>query len=218
MNLSIEQMIVIFGKGKIGEPLEKLMAHFGIESKSIDYKEWDEGLFEKADQIIVHQAIKPDSEIYQKYGAKTISELNFIGQLLKKQSWGSNLHFIGVTGTDGKSTTCYVLYELLKGLNTDYNIRLSGNFDESLTTTINHIIDGGLTDQKHIIVTELSSFLLYGLEDLKFDYSIWTNISPDHLNWHPDMKDYIATKYRLFTHTTMGVFTTQGVIDALTEH
>ncbi|MBP6910379.1 hypothetical protein KBC03_02165 [Patescibacteria group bacterium] len=161
--------------------------------------------------------MKPDSEIYMKYGPKCISELNFIGQLLKNQARGSNLHFVGVTGTDGKSTTCYVLYELLKGLNTSHHIRLSGNFDESIATTLNHIIDGGLTDEKHIIVTELSSFLLYGLNDLLFDYSVWTNISPDHLNRHTDMKDYTSTKYRLFTHTTMHVFTTKGVLDAMEE-
>ena len=134
-------MIAIFGKGKIGEPLEKLLQHCGIEAKSIDYNEWDEQLFETAEQIIVHQAVKPDADIYAKYGGKTISELNFIGQLLKKQPWGENVHFIGVTGTDGKSTTCHVLYELLKGLNIGYTIRISGNFDESVATTLNHIMD-----------------------------------------------------------------------------
>ena len=80
-------MIAIFGKGKIGEPLVKLLQHFGIEAQSIDYNEWDEKLFETAEQIIVHQAVKPDADIYTKYGSKTISELNFIGLLLKKQSW-----------------------------------------------------------------------------------------------------------------------------------
>ena len=66
-------------------------------------------------------------------------------------------------------------------------------------------------------MTEVSSFLLHGLEDLWFDYGVRTNISPDHLNWHPDMKHYVETKYRLFTHSTKGVFTTQGVLDAMTE-
>ena len=80
-------MIAILGKGKIGEPLEKLLKHFGMESKSIDYKEWDEELFNAAEQIIVHQALAPNHEIYQKYGSKTISEANFLGQLLKKQAW-----------------------------------------------------------------------------------------------------------------------------------
>lgn len=134
-------MIAIFGKGKIGEPLEKLLQHCGIEAQSIDYNEWDDELFTSAEQIIVHQAVKPDAGIYKKYGSKTISELNFIGQLLKKQARGENLHFIGVTGTDGKSTTCYILYELLKRLNTGHTIRISGNFDESVATTLNHIID-----------------------------------------------------------------------------
>lgn len=154
-------MIAIFGQGKIGVPLQKLLRHFKIESKSIDYKERDEELFDGAEQIIVHQAVKPDSEIYQKYGDKTISELNFIGQLLAKQSWGNNLSFIGITGTDGKSTTTHVLYNLLKSLLPDYKLWISGNFDESLATTINSIIEQDLTEKKHIIVTELSSFLLY---------------------------------------------------------
>lgn len=210
-------MIAIFGQGKIGVPLQKLLRHFQIEAKSIDYKAWDEELFASAEQIIVHQAVKPDSEIYQKYGHKTISELNFIGQLLEKQSWKNNLSFIGVTGTDGKSTTCHVLYNLLKGLLPQYHIWLSGNFDESLATTLNHIIDENLTDKKHIIVTELSSFLLYGLTDLRFDYSVWTNLSPDHLNRHPDMKDYVATKYRLIQQTNKQAFVTPGVMEVLHE-
>ncbi len=210
-------MIAIFGQGKIGKPLEQLLQHFDIEAKSIDYNSRDEELFEKAEQIIVHQAVKPDSDIYQKYGEKTISELNFIGQFLKKQARGENLRFVGVTGTDGKSTVSHVLYELLKWVNTWYNVWLSGNFDESIATTLNHIVEGWLTEQKHIVVCEVSSFLLYGLEDLRFDYAIWTNISPDHLNWHPDMKDYVATKYRLLQHSTKAVFTMQGVLDTLAE-
>ena len=80
-------MIAIFGQGKIGESLEKLLAHFGMEAKSIDYHTWDEDLFVNAEQIIVHQAIKPDHDVYKRFANKTISELNFIGQLIKKQSW-----------------------------------------------------------------------------------------------------------------------------------
>ncbi len=53
---------------------------------------------------------------------------------------------------------------------------------------------------------------------MRFDYSVWTNLSPDHLNWHPDMADYVATKYLLIQHTNKQAFITPGVMDILHEH
>lgn len=181
----------------------------------MDDEDRSDELLSSAEQIVATPGIPPHHKLYEKYGSKIISELNFLGARLNTQPRRSNISLIGVTGTDGKSTVSHILYHALKGVLPETNIWLSGNFDEPLGFTLSEIINGGLTEKKHIIVVECSSFMLYQLESLRFDYSVRTNISPDHLNRHPDMKDYVATKYRIFTHSTKGVFTTEGVMTTL---
>jgi len=51
------------------------------------------------------------------------------------------------------------------------------------------------------IVTEISSFMAYNIRKYQSDYAIFTNFETDHLNWHPDMKDYFASKWKVFENT-----------------
>lgn len=98
---------------------------------------------------------------------------------------------IGITGSDGKTTTTTLTAEVLK--NAGYTVHLGGNIGIPLFTKLNEIMP------EDIIVLELSSFQLMGME-ISPDISAITNITPNHLNIHKDYQEYIDSKKNIFTH------------------
>lgn len=104
---------------------------------------------------------------------------------------------IGITGSDGKTTTTTVTSLILKKQaeldGSDRKIWLGGNIG---TPLIGHIEEIKPDD---ICVVELSSFQLHRMVQSPSVAAI-TNITPNHLNWHTDMKEYIDAKTNIFTH------------------
>ena len=98
---------------------------------------------------------------------------------------------IGVTGSDGKTTTTTLIYEILKA--NDYNCYLGGNIGTPLFTKLNEMTPDD------IIVLELSSFQLMGME-ISPSISVITNISPNHLNVHSSYEEYIDAKKNIFKY------------------
>ena len=98
---------------------------------------------------------------------------------------------IGVTGSDGKTTTTTLVYEILK--ENGYHCYLGGNIGTPLFTKLKEMT------KEDIIVLELSSFQLMGME-ISPDISIITNISPNHLNVHKDYEEYINAKKNIFKY------------------
>ncbi len=98
---------------------------------------------------------------------------------------------IGITGSDGKTTTTTLTNEILK--NAGYNVHLGGNIGIPLFTKLNEIMP------EDIIVLELSSFQLMGMQ-ISPDISAITNIAPNHLNIHKDYQEYIEAKKNIFKY------------------
>lgn len=98
---------------------------------------------------------------------------------------------IGVTGSDGKTTTTTLIYEILKA--NGYNCYLGGNIGTPLFTKLSEMTPND------IIVLELSSFQLMGME-ISPSISIITNISPNHLNVHSSYEEYIDAKKNIFKY------------------
>ena len=96
---------------------------------------------------------------------------------------------IGITGSDGKTTTTTLIYEILK--HAGYKCFLGGNIGTPLFTQIEKM------RPEDIVVLELSSFQLMGME-ISPDISVITNISPNHLNIHKDYEEYIEAKKNIF--------------------
>lgn len=96
---------------------------------------------------------------------------------------------IGITGSDGKTTTTTLTYEILK--NAGYTVHLGGNIGIPLFTKLNEI------KPEDIIVLELSSFQLMEM-DISPEISAITNITPNHLNIHKDYQEYIDAKKNIF--------------------
>ena len=98
---------------------------------------------------------------------------------------------IGVTGSDGKTTTTSLIYHILEKSN--YNAFLGGNIGTPLFTKIEEM------RPDDIVVLELSSFQLMGIE-VSPDIAIITNITPNHLNIHKDYEEYIEAKKNIFKY------------------
>lgn len=98
--------------------------------------------------------------------------------------------YIGITGTNGKSTTTSLIAHILKfnGL----NVKIGGNIGiPVLELPISRDI---------IYVIEISSFQLDLCEKLKFDIALLLNITPDHIDRHGNMENYIKAKYKIFSN------------------
>ena len=98
---------------------------------------------------------------------------------------------IGVTGSEGKTTTTSMIYSILK--EGGYNTYLGGNIGTPLFTKLNKILPSD------IVVLELSSFQLMDM-DVSPQTSVITNITPNHLNIHKDYQEYINAKKNIFKY------------------
>ena len=125
---------------------------------------------------------KPELVAEKARGAIVTTEIE---QLMKM----APCKIIGITGSDGKTTTTTLTYEILK--NAGYTVHLGGNIGIPLFTKLKEI------KPEDIIVLELSSFQLMGME-VSPEISAITNITPNHLNIHKDYQEYIDAKKNIF--------------------
>ena len=109
---------------------------------------------------------------------------------LELSSWLTRAKLIAVTGTNGKTTTAHLTYQLLKqGKN---RVFLGGNIGIPFSS---FVLD---TKKGDLIVLEVSSFQLETIVDFKPYVSAFLNIEPDHLDRYPDFKDYFRAKLNIF--------------------
>jgi UDP-N-acetylmuramoylalanine--D-glutamate ligase len=97
---------------------------------------------------------------------------------------------IGITGTNGKTTTSELLGEIFRAA--DRQVAVAGNVGRPLTG-----LDGALADDAWI-VCELSSFQLEDIDELRPRVAVLLNVTPDHLDRHGDFDAYRAAKLRIF--------------------
>jgi UDP-N-acetylmuramoylalanine--D-glutamate ligase len=112
---------------------------------------------------------------------------------------------IGVTGTNGKSTTSALIAHILREAGKD--VRLGGNIGEA-------VLDLAPLHAGAYYVIELSSYQLDLTSSLRLDVAVWLNIAPDHLDRHGDMAGYIAAKRRIFQNQGAANWAVIGVDDS----
>lgn len=98
---------------------------------------------------------------------------------------------IGVTGSDGKTTTTTLISEFLK--EAGLNVYLGGNIGRPLLPDVD-----GMTPED-VAVVELSSFQLMSM-DRSPHVAVFTNLSPNHLDYHHTMEEYTSAKLNIFCH------------------
>ncbi len=123
----------------------------------------------------------------------------------------NKLCLIGITGTNGKTTSCFLIYEILRELNIksayigtigfyiDDKIKDLNNTTPDILTLYNLLLECVYNDVK-VVVMEVSSHSLKQnrLYGIKFDYVVFTNLTKDHLDFHSNMTDYLESKKKLF--------------------
>jgi UDP-N-acetylmuramoylalanine--D-glutamate ligase len=102
---------------------------------------------------------------------------------------------ITITGTNGKSTSCQLLYEVLK--KNGHDVKLAGNIGYPILSTKN-------IKRKSIFVIEASSYQLDYSKLFATKYAVILNIAPDHLERHKTLKNYIIAKYKLIQNQEKG--------------
>ena len=102
---------------------------------------------------------------------------------------------VGVTGSDGKTTTTTLISEFLK--EAGYNVYLGGNIGRPLLPDVS-----GMTPED-VAVVELSSFQLMTMGQSP-NVAVFTNLSPNHLDYHHTMEEYTAAKLNIFSHQGEG--------------
>lgn len=104
-------------------------------------------------------------------------------------------HLIGVTGSDGKTTTTTIIAEFLKEANK--NVYVGGNIGKPLLADVADMVE------EDYAVLELSSFQLMSMEQSPH-IAVITNISPNHLDYHHTMEEYVQAKKNIFLHQGAG--------------
>ena len=144
-----------------------------------------------ADIIFRSPGIRPDYEGIKKAvnnGAELTSEMELFLELTPAT-------VLGITGSDGKTTTTTISYKLLEKEfeNTDSNIYVGGNIGTPLLSKV-----GEMTEDD-ICVLELSSFQLFTMKKSP-SRAVITNLSPNHLDWHRDMNEYVDAKTNIYKY------------------
>ena len=111
---------------------------------------------------------------------------------------------LGITGTDGKTTTTLMTAAMLHAAG--HKSMAVGNTDTPLIAALD-------TDTQ-VFAVECSSFRLANIENFRTRASVWLNIAPDHLDWHASMESYSEAKAQLWAHTRTGDVAVAPVDDA----
>ncbi len=117
---------------------------------------------------------------------------------------GSRARFVGITGTNGKSTTTALLAHILSGAGLD--VAAGGNLGPAALAL-------PLLGDDGVYVLEMSSYMLERLATLRFQAAAMLNLSPDHLDRHGDMTAYAAAKRSIFDRQDAGDLAVVGTDD-----
>ena len=171
---------------ELNEEDRKELESLGVKIVISDHQE--EIIDESWDLVIKNPAIPYVSKVYQKcleLKINVINELELAYHFLPK-----NTTIIGVTGSNGKTTTTTIIYELIKDLGK--KVYLGGNIGTALCSFVKDI------EEDSILLLEISDHQLVDFHDFKTNISVLTNISPTHLDYHGSYEHYKQTKGKIF--------------------
>lgn len=173
--------------GKIKESYKEVLI---INKIAWEEEQHTEDLILNADVVMKSPGIPEKSPIVKKLfaaGIKVISEIEFAKPFTEALT-------IGITGSNGKTTTTMLTHHLLKSAG--LNVGLGGNIGKSFAWQV-------AENKYDAYVLELSSFQLDGIIDYRPDIAIITNISPDHLDrYEYKYENYINSKFRITMNQT----------------
>jgi UDP-N-acetylmuramoylalanine--D-glutamate ligase len=182
----------------IGEPVEKLRAA-GI---SLLFDGYTESILDGLDLIVPSPGVSANAEILKAARTRGIaiwSEIELADRFL-------NGRLIGITGSNGKTTTTSLIGHILK--NAGQPTLLAGNIGTPLVSVVE-----ATTDQT-VTVAELSSFQLELIDTFRPNISVFLNLTPDHLDRHGTIEAYAGAKARIFENQLPSDFAVLNADDA----
>lgn len=205
--------IFILGMARSGYEAAKLLSDYNNEIIVTDGKEQKEELVSELeslgvkviitgdqlsllddsfDYVIKNPGIKYDNPVVVKakeLGIKVINEIEMAYSFLDK-----SVNIIGVTGSNGKTTTTTLISEFMK--NSFDNVYLGGNIGIPLSNFVRDI------KPNSYLVLEISDHQLCDMYNFKTNVSVLTNITPTHLDFHKSYEVYQMTKKKIFNNHT----------------
>ncbi len=185
-------MYLVWGLGKSGLAAVRLLDKAGINYIAGDDRDnpklWKE-VINEVDRIILSPGVPPTHPLWRetlKRDIEVIGETELAYEFFKGK-------VVAITGTDGKSTTTELVYRFLSG--STEKVHKGGNIGIPFSDIVKD-------DPEGVVVLEVSSFQGKTLNSFRPSAGIFLNFSIDHLDWHPDVEDYLRSKYRIFSRQT----------------
>lgn len=168
------------------------------------------------DSAIINGASKIIVDNDKKYSVETIKvedTRKYLNEYLKSNynKYLDEMNIIGLTGTNGKTTTCFLIYQALNklGMKCAYIGTIGFYLDKKVCNLPNtspdvcemyDMITTAYENGYRNIVMEVSSqgLAMGRLENIKFNYAVFTNLTQDHLDYHKTMENYALAKQKLF--------------------
>ena len=174
--------------------LAEVVAKLRAANISLQLGGYTEENLDGIDLVIPSPGVPADSDILKAARARNLpvwSEIELADRFL-------NGRLIGITGSNGKTTTTSLTEHVLK--NSGFSTLLAGNIGTPLIDVVEQ------TNDQTITVAELSSFQLELIETFRPNISVFLNLTPDHLDRHGSLEAYGAAKARIFEKQTAADF------------
>jgi UDP-N-acetylmuramoylalanine--D-glutamate ligase len=199
-----EAVVVVLGFGRSGRSASRLLAEAGARVRVTDASsvaelgvapgdipgspEWmgreHPSILAGADLVVASPGVPPTNPVL----ARALESGLPVRSELELGWWFTNGPVIGITGTNGKTTTSELVGEM--GRAAGRSVAVAGNVGRPVSS-----LSGADHD---LFVLEVSSFQLFLCEDFRPHVGAILNLAPDHLDWHPDFEHYANSKKRMF--------------------
>jgi len=218
--------IAVVGLGRAGLPAALRLAAWGAEIEAWDdkpearaaaaaagltLKDPSAGAF-RADALLLSPGIPhhlptphPAAQAAKAAGRPVLCDVEFLYRAVLASHSGAR--FIGVTGTNGKSTTTALIHHILRGAGMACEV--GGNLGPAA-------LDLNILGSEGVYTLEMSSYMLERIATLRFNVAVMLNLSPDHLDRHGNMEGYAAAKARIFARQGTNDVAVLGQDDAMT--
>jgi UDP-N-acetylmuramoylalanine--D-glutamate ligase len=186
MSLELPGRVLVLGLARSGQAASAALARRGVEVVGVDRRlqnDEDLTLLAGVQLLVKSPGVPGDHPLVaeaRRRGVPVWSEVE-LGYRLRPQA-----NLIGVTGTNGKTTTVELLGSILRAAGRD--VAVAGNVGRPLTAV----------DSAEWVVCELSSFQLEDVHELACVAAVLLNLEPDHLDRHGTFEEYRRTKLRIF--------------------
>ena len=189
--------VCVAGTGRAGASAARVLTAAGAEVVTADRRDGtDQDLPAALDLVVTSPGWRPDQPLLQAAAAAGVpvwGDVELAWRLRRTEA-----PWLGVTGTNGKTTTVQML---------DSMLHAAGHRSVACGNIGLPVLDAVLADEPYdVLAVEVSSFQLHWMRTVRFRAAAVLNIAPDHLDWHGSMTAYASAKAAIWTGCPVPVF------------